>query len=80
DQTKTIITASTASYVKPADKFDLSGGIKIQTGDNNKPTEIEANSAFYDQKALHLELLGGAGIVQPDVSVRGEKISANLYP
>lgn len=80
DQTKTIITASTASYDKPADKFDLSGGIKIQTGDNNKPTEIEANSAFYDQKALHLELLGGAGIVQPDVSVRGEKISANLYP
>lgn len=80
DRSQTLINSSYGSFDKIADRFDLRGGIRILTADEKQPTEISADSAVYDQKNLHAEILGRATITQPTAVVRGDKILANFSP
>lgn len=80
DRTPTAISSSYASYDKIADKFELRFGVRINTGVADSQTQILSETAVYNQRALNVELSGNAEITQLAALVRGNKISANLYP
>lgn len=74
------INSQTAVYFKPEDKFELHTGVQIITTQDNKPTVITSSDAIYDQLNGGMDLTGGAQIVQGGDIIKGDKITARLYP
>jgi LPS export ABC transporter protein LptC/lipopolysaccharide transport protein LptA len=76
----TKIESGYALYDKPADKFDLKNGVHILTIEDEKPTNIRANAAVYEQLSGGINLSGAAEITQASDVIRGDNIAAQLYP
>ena len=76
----TKIEAGYALYDKAADKFDLRNAVHILTVDDEKPTNIKANAAVYQQSSGLINLSGEAEITQASELIRGDEIVAQLYP
>lgn len=76
----TKINAQNAVYYKPEEKFDLTNNVQIITTQDNKPTTITAQQAIYEQTSGIVNLNGGGQIVQGNDLVKGDQITAQLYP
>lgn len=76
----TKINAQNAVYYKPEEKFDLTNNVQIVTTQDNKPTTITAQQAIYEQTSGVINLNGGGQIVQGSDLVKGDQITAQLYP
>jgi len=76
----TIIDCGYASYEKDADRFELKNGTHIVMSPNDKPTNITASEAVYEQSAGKLILTGNAKITQDSDYLKGEILHTNLFP
>jgi LPS export ABC transporter protein LptC len=76
----TKINAQNAVYYKPEEKFDLTNNVQIITTQDNKPTTITSQQAIYEQTSGVINLNGGGQIVQGNDLVKGDQITAQLYP
>ena len=76
----TRINAQNAVYYKPEEKFDLTTNVQIVTTQDNKPTTITSQQAIYEQTTGVVNLNGGGQIVQGNDLVKGDQITAQLYP
>lgn len=76
----TKIKSNYALYEKDADKFELKNGVEIVTVEDNQPTTIRANEAIYEQSNGKVFLFGNAEITQGGDYVKGDKLTAELFP
>lgn len=76
----TKINAQNAVYLKPEEKFDLTGNVQIVTTQDNKPTVINSQQAIYEQPSGMIYLNGGGQITQGGDLVKGDQMTAQLYP
>lgn len=76
----TVIRAGNAIYEKTIDRFDLKNGVEITTVAGNQPTFIRAAEAVYEQPQRKIHLAGGAEITQNDGLIKGDAMTAELYP
>ena len=76
----TRVSSGYALYEKDADRFDLKQGVAITTVEDDKPTFIKSVEAVYEQHSGKLRLTGGCEITQGSDLIKGETISAELYP
>lgn len=76
----TKINAQNAVYLKPEEKFDLTGNVQIVTTQDNKPTVITSQQAIYEQLSGMVYLNGGGQIVQGNDLIKGDQMTAQLYP
>lgn len=75
----TKIESGYALYDKPGDKFDLRNGVHILTIEDEKPTNVKAETAVYEQSKGAIQLSGVAEITQGGDIIRGDGINAQLY-
>lgn len=80
DEKPTKIKTDYAVYTKDADKFELRKGVEIITVEDGEPTKITSNEAVYEQTNGKILLFGNAQIVQGNDLIKGEKITAQLFP
>jgi lipopolysaccharide transport protein LptA/LPS export ABC transporter protein LptC len=80
DSKPTRIKTNYALYEKDADRFELKNGVEIVTVEDNQPTRINASEAIYEQSNGRIYLNGNAEIVQGDNFIKGDKLTAELYP
>ncbi len=78
--TPTTITGQYATYTKANDTFEVDGGVKINSSQDSKPTEIRSNRAIYQQSRGIVNLNGNAVVTQDGNTITGERIDAQLYP
>ncbi|MEO7539377.1 MAG: LPS export ABC transporter periplasmic protein LptC [Pyrinomonadaceae bacterium] len=76
----TDIDAGYVLYDKPADSFALKNGAHIVTAAQDKSTDIRAAEIDYDRLHGHLQLGGGAEILQGSDQIKGDVITAKLFP
>jgi LPS export ABC transporter protein LptC/lipopolysaccharide transport protein LptA len=76
----TKINSAYAVYEKDADRFELKNGVQIVTVEDEKPTNIRANDAVYEQANGKIFLNGAAEITQGADYVKGDNLIAELYP
>lgn len=76
----TKINAQNAVYLKPEEKFDLTTNVQIVTTQDNKPTIITSQQAIYEQLSGMIYLNGGGQIVQGSDLIKGDQMTAQLYP
>lgn len=76
----TRIKSGYALYEKDADKFTLKNGVEIITIEGNQPAVINAGDAVYEQANGRIFLNENAEITNGGNYVKGDKITANLYP
>jgi lipopolysaccharide transport protein LptA len=76
----TKIKSSYALYEKDADRFELKNGVEIITVEDKQPTRITASEAVYEQANGRIFLNGNAEITQGDNYIKGDKLTAELYP
>lgn len=76
----TKINSQNAVYYKPEEKFDLTGNVQIVTTQDNKPTVITSQQAIYEQLSGLIYLNGGGQIVQGNDLIKGDQMTAQLYP
>ena len=76
----TTIKTSYALYGKDADRFELKKGVEIVTNQGNKPTVVKSNEAVYEQKSGKIFLFGSAEITQASDYVKGDNLTAELFP
>jgi len=76
----TKISAAYALYDKATDEFDLKHGVEILTVQDEKPTVARAAEAVYEQRNGTIKLHGNAEITQSDSLIKGDNITAHLYP
>jgi LPS export ABC transporter protein LptC len=79
DGKPTQITAGYALYQRAGDRFDLKHDVHIVTIENERPVDIRAQSAIYEQNAGKVQLSGGAEITQGNDFAKAESIVAELY-
>lgn len=80
NQKPTLIKSQQANYDKPSDTFDLKNSVEIITVQSEKPTTIHSAEAIYQQTAGKIFLTGGASITQPDALIKGDAVTAELFP
>lgn len=78
-QTPTKLDAGYALYDKDADRYELKNGTHITTATNEKPTDIRASEAIFEQLAGKLALTGNASITQGGDNLKGDSIFADLF-
>ena len=76
----TNIRTQYAVYQKDADRFYLKNGVEIVTNKDNKQTNIKSNDATYEQANGKVYLFGNAEIIQGGDYVKGDNVTAELYP
>ncbi len=76
----TKIDSGYALYDKPADRFHLKNSVQIVTIEDEHPTDIRSSEAIYEQTAGKVFLFGGAEITQMNDLIKGDNITAELYP
>ena len=76
----TKIRSQSAYYDKPADRFDLKDSVEIITVEDNQPTVVRGSEAIYEQKNGKIFLNGGANITQGNNLIKGDHITAQLFP
>lgn len=76
----TQIRSQYAVYEKPSDKFELREGVEIVTVADEKPTLIRSQEAIYEQTNGKIFLNGGAEITQAETFIKGDKMTAELFP
>ncbi|MGI8788426.1 MAG: LPS export ABC transporter periplasmic protein LptC [Pyrinomonadaceae bacterium] len=76
----TEIKTDYALYDKDADKFNLKNGVEIVTNKDNKQTLIKSSEAIYEQASGKVFLSGGAEITQGADYLKGDNLTAELYP
>ena len=80
DAQPTRIKTNYAVYEKDADRFELKNGVEIATAQGDKQTIIKSADAIYEQTSGVIYLYGGAEITQPNDYLKGDNITAELYP
>ncbi len=80
DAKPTQIKTSYALFQKDADRFELKNGVEIITVEDKQPTTIKSNNAVYEQTNGKILLDGAAEITQTNAYIRGDNITAQLYP
>ncbi len=80
DAKPTKIKTNYALFQKDADRFELKNGVEIITVEDNQPTTIKANNAIYEQSNGKIFLNGNAEITQANSYLKGENITAQLFP
>lgn len=76
----TVINSQYAFYSKAEDKFDLKNNVEITTQQDNKPTVTRSAEATYWQAQGKIFLNGGAEIAQGDDLLKGDSMTADLFP
>jgi lipopolysaccharide export system protein LptA len=76
----TQIRSQYAVYERAADKFELKTNVEIVTVADEKPTQIRAQEAIYEQANGKIFLNGSAEIVQAETIIKGDKMTAELFP
>lgn len=76
----TKIRSQYAVYDKPTDRFDLKDNVEIITVEDNQPTTIHGAEAIYEQTNGKIFLNGGANITQGNNLIKGDNITAQLFP
>lgn len=76
----TLIRAGNAIYEKPIDRFELKNGVEIMTVKDDQPTFIRAAQAVYEQPQRKIFLTGGAEITQNNDLIKGDEMTAELFP
>ncbi|MFN0279666.1 MAG: LPS export ABC transporter periplasmic protein LptC [Pyrinomonadaceae bacterium] len=76
----TTIDSGYALYDKEADRFELKNGAHIVTTANDKPTDIKATEAIYEQTVGKIVLNGNGEIVQGTDYLKGDFLYADLFP
>jgi LPS export ABC transporter protein LptC len=79
DTSGTNIDAGYALYDKDADRYELKNGAHITNATNEKPTDIRAAEAIFEQLAGKLALTGNADITQGGDNLKGDAIFAELF-
>ena len=74
----TKISSNYALYQKPIDRFQLRDAVHIVTVEDQKPTDIRADNAVYQQPQGLVDLTGNASITQGASFVQGGVIHAEL--
>ena len=80
DEKPTTIKTNYALYQKDADRFELKNGVEIVTNRDDKQTDIKGNNAIYEQKNGKIFLNGNAEITQGGDYLKGDVLTAELYP
>jgi Uncharacterized protein conserved in bacteria len=76
----TRIRSALAIYEKRADRFELKNGAEIVTIEDERPTVVKAQNAVYEQSNGKIFLEGNAEITQAESYVKGDAMTAELYP
>lgn len=74
------IKTNYALYEKDLDKFELKNAVEIVTVENNQTTRITSSEAVYEQSNNKIFLFGNAEITQGNDFLRGENLTAELFP
>ena len=80
DGKPTNINSGYALYEREIERFDLRQGVTIVTVEDDRPTNITAVSAVYEQPQGRIFLEGNAEITQGTEFIKGDHITAQLYP
>jgi lipopolysaccharide export system protein LptA len=80
DAQPTRIKTNYAVYQKDADRFELKNGVEIVTTQGDKQTLIKSDDAVYEQANGKIYLFGSAEITQPNDYLKGDNITAELFP
>ena len=80
DVKPTLIKTDYALFQKDADRFELKNGVEIVTTQDNQPTTIKSNNAIYEQSNGKILLDGAAEITQTNNYIKGDNITAQLFP
>lgn len=78
DQPPTQISSNYALYEKTADRFELKDSVHIITSSTDKPADIKAAHAIYQQASGKIDLAGNAEVSQASSNVKGFRINAQL--
>lgn len=76
----TRIRSGLAIYEKPADRFELKNGAEIVTIEDEQPTNVRSREAVYEQTNGKIFLTGNAEITQAQTFVKGDALTAELFP
>lgn len=76
----TQVKSNYALYEKDLDRFELKNGVEILTAQDDKQTIIKSADAVYEQLNGKVFLYGGAEITQGGDYLKGENLTAELYP
>jgi LPS export ABC transporter protein LptC len=79
-QPPTDIESGYALYEKPADRYTLTSGAHIVTVSQNQSTDARAAEIVYEQSLGRLQLTGSVEIQQGTDLVKGDVVSAELFP
>ncbi|MGI8640518.1 MAG: LPS export ABC transporter periplasmic protein LptC [Pyrinomonadaceae bacterium] len=80
DAKPTKIKTNYALFQKDADRFELKNGVEIVTVEDNQPTTIRSQNAIYEQSNGKIFLDGGAEITQGNNYLKGDNLTAQLFP
>ena len=80
DGKPTNIDAGYAIYEKDAERFSLKNGAHIVTVQDERPTDIKATEAVYEQLTGTVNLTGNGEISQGNDLIRGDSLAAQLFP
>lgn len=80
DGKPTKIFSGYALYEKDIDRFDLKNAVHIVTIEDEMPTNIRSESVVYEQANGKVYLNGACEITQSDDLIKGDHITAELYP
>jgi len=76
---KQLMTAGTAVFDKPADRFELEREVKIDSIGGEKQINFTAAKAVYEKTGGKASLLGNGQIVRGNDLIRADQITADLY-
>jgi LPS export ABC transporter protein LptC/lipopolysaccharide transport protein LptA len=80
DAKPTKINSGYALYEKDIDRFELKNGVHIVTVEDNKPTNIKAAEAVYEQTNGRIFLNGNSEIDTGTEYLKGDVMTALLFP
>ena len=80
DAKPTKINSGYAFYEKDIDRFQLKNGVHIVTVEDNKPTNIKASEAVYEQTNGRIFLNGNSEIDNGTEYLKGDVMTALLFP
>lgn len=80
DSTSNTIETAYALYEKAEDRYSLKSGAHIYSNADGRVTDIRANEAVFDQSAGKILLTGSAEVTQGGNLLKGNSLSADLYP
>lgn len=80
NQSTTKIRSQIATYTTAAEKFELKNNVEIITTAESQPTTIHSREGVYEQAKGKIVLTGGAEIRQGTDLIKGEQLTAQLFP